>query len=303
MMNASLYRDTGEQFFEHGSSIFVNLVHESSEPHLHVHDFIEISYVASGSGLHILGDKEYEVKKGDLFLINYNVPHEFRSLKAASVSPLVVYNCVFKPDFIDVNLIDYKNFSDVIQYLSFRSIFSFESDDVNDVKILGGENSAIESIYRKLLEEFTNQDDGYIEMLRVYLMELLITIFRSLKKSYSSDYSILTHHAKLIEQSIDYLKVNYTVSTKLADLAAQSFLSPTYFCKVFKDYTGTTVSEYVQKLRIEEACNLLKQTDDKIIVIAQNVGYKDIKHFNEVFKKLTGMTPSRFRRQHQLNEQ
>lgn len=295
MNNNSIYRDTGEQFFHNGNSIYVNLYCESSKPHLHVHDFIEISYVASGAGLHILGDRKYEVRKGDLFLINYHIPHEFRSIDSPMEPPLKVYNCVFKPDFLDGNLFDYKDFTDVIHYLSFRSIFSLEFD-VSDLKILGVENHAIEAIYKKMLEEFINQEDGYMELLRVYLIELLITIFRSLKKSYKTENSTMPHHAKMIEKSIKYLEANYTLNTKLTDLASQAFLSPTYFCKLFKDYTGTTISEYVQKLRIEEACNLLKHKDNKIITIAQEVGYKDIKHFNEVFKRLTGMTPSVYKK-------
>ncbi|MGB8451961.1 MAG: AraC family transcriptional regulator [Anaerocolumna sp.] len=298
MKNVSIYHDTGKNFFNNGNSIFINFNSESSKPHLHVHDFIEISYVASGSGIHILGDKEYEVCKGDLFLINYHIPHEFRSVDSPAALPVKVYNCVFKPDFIDVNLIDYKAFSDVIHYLSFRSIFSLESDNIDDLKILGGENSALEAIFKKMLEEFTKQEDGYIELLRVYLMELLIKIFRSMKTSYRNENNTMSHHAKLIGQSIQYLKTNYAVSPKLTDLASRSFLSPTYFCKLFKDYTGTTISEYVQNLRIEEACNLLKSTDNKIIVIAEKIGYKDIKHFNEVFKKLTGMTPSVYKKLH-----
>lgn len=302
MNNDSIYRDTGENFFNNGKSIYINSYCESSEPHLHVHDFIEISYVASGSGIHILGDKKYEVCKGDLFLINYHIPHEFRSIDSPSVSPLKVYNCVFKPDFIDVNLNDYKDFTDVINYLSFRSIFSLESDNIDDIKILGTENLAIETIYKKMLEEFTNQEDGYIELLRAYLSELLVKIFRSLKKSCKTENSTMLHHAKLIEKSMQYLKENYSISAKLTDLASQSFLSPTYFCKLFKDYTGMTFSEYVQKLRIEEACNLLEHTDNKIIVISQKVGYKDIKHFNEVFKKLTGMTPSLYKKSHERSE-
>lgn len=298
MSNNLIYHDTGEKLFQNGNSIFINYITENPEPHLHVHDFIEISYVASGSGIHILGDKQYDVNKGDLFLINYHIPHEFRSFASPEKAPLKVYNCVFKPDFIDVNLIDYKDFKDVIHYLSFRSIFSLAPDSMGDLKLSEGENPAFEDIYHKMLKEFTEKEDGYAEILRVYLIEFLIKIFRSLKNSPNNKTGMITHHASLIEQSIQYLKQNYYVTVKLSDLASRSFLSPTYYCKLFKDYTGLTISEYVQRLRIEEACHLLKTTDSKIIVIAQQVGYSDIKHFNEVFKRLTGTTPSAYKKSH-----
>lgn len=296
MKNDNIYHDTGETLFKDGNFIFLNDAIESSEPHLHVHDFIEISYVASGTGIHILGEKEYEVRKGDLFLINYHIPHEFRSYPSDLKAPLTIYNCVFKPDFIDVNLIDYKEFSDVIQYLSFRSIFSLETDDINDVKILGGENSELEAIFEKMLSEYRQKKAGYLELLRVYLIELLIKLFRVLKSSAENKNGSLTHHARLIEDSMQYLKQNYMEGLKLNELASKSFLSPTYFCKLFKDYTGITVSEYIQRLRIEEACHLLVKTNYKVIAIAQMVGYKDLKHFNEIFKKQTGITPSMYRK-------
>ncbi len=296
MNDNKFYRDTGESFFSNGNSIYINYINENTEPHLHVHDFIEISYVASGTGIHIIGDNQYDVRKGDLFLINYHIPHEFRSFPAP-MAPLMVYNCVFKPDFIDMNLLDYKEFTDVIHYLSFRSIFALESENIEDIKILGVENYSLEAIYKKMLAEFTDKEEGYIELLRVYLIELLIKIFRSYKNSGTNTTTMMSHHAKMMEQSIQYLKLNYSVNTKLTDLAAQSFLSPTYFCKLFKDYAGMTISEYVQRLRIEEACNLLTASEDKVIVIAQKVGYNDIKHFNEVFKRLTGMTPREYKKQ------
>ncbi len=293
-----VYRDTGEKLFENGNSIYINNIIEGSEPHLHAHEFIEISYVASGSGVHILGDKEYRVNKGDLFLINYHIPHEFRSFQPSDAEPINVYNCVFKPEFIDVNLLDYKDFKDVIQYLSFRSIFSLNPDNVDDLKLSEGENPALENIYKKMLKEFTAKEDGYIELLRVYLIELLIQIFRSMKASIHKKTDMMSHHASLMEQSIQYLKSNYKVNVKLSELASLSFLSPTYYCKLFKDYTGVTISEYIQKLRIEEACNLLMTTDLKVIAVAQKIGYSDIKHFNEVFKKLTGTTPSAYKKSH-----
>lgn len=300
MNNAAVYQDTGEQFFRDGNSIYVNLASESAEPHLHIHDFIEISYVASGAGIHILGNRTYEVCKGDLFLINYHVPHEFRSPDSPAAPPLKIYNCVFKPDFIDVGLIDYRDFSDVVHSLSFRSIFSLEFDDVNDLKILGGENADLEAIYQKMLAEFTGREDGYADLLRVYLIELLIKIFRSLRKSRRIEAGAESYHARLIEKSIQYLKANVSGSVKLTDLASQAFLSPTYFCRLFKEYTGITLSEYIQKLKIEEACHLLRHTDDKIIEIAAQIGYKDLKYFNQLFKKRMGLTPSDYRKKQGL---
>jgi AraC family L-rhamnose operon transcriptional activator RhaR len=51
----------------------------------------------------------------------------------------------------------------------------------------------------------------------------------------------------------------------------------------------------MQSIRIEEACRLLKENDKKILTISEEVGYKDLKHFQQIFKKITGTTPGLLR--------
>lgn len=72
-------------------------------------------------------------------------------------------------------------------------------------------------------------------------------------------------------------------------------LSPNYFSTLFKKHTGINVSEYIQNLRMKKACKLLKETDKTVIAIAAEVGYKDIKFFYKVFKKITGNNPGNYR--------
>jgi quercetin dioxygenase-like cupin family protein len=66
-------------FFTDGVSFFINRFEEL--PHnqmmMHNHDFIEFSYVCAGTGYHMVGEHNYQVQKGDFFIINYDVPHSF----------------------------------------------------------------------------------------------------------------------------------------------------------------------------------------------------------------------------------
>ena len=75
-----------------------------------------------------------------------------------------------------------------------------------------------------------------------------------------------------------------------------SFFSRNYFCRLFKDATGMTVVEYIQKIRIQHACRLLKETNDTVLSISHQVGYEDIKFFTKLFKRYTGQNPSAFRK-------
>lgn len=289
------YFDTGENIFRPGEVVFVNKVVEQTTSHLHAHDFIEIAYVASGCGIHRLGDKEYNVSRGDLFLINYRIPHEFRSFSDASMPPLVVCNCIFKPEFIDYSLLNCRDFTQVAHHFLFRSLFSEEDSACSDIILLDCDSKAIGELYEKMLMEYKNRDIGYLEILRAYIIELFVTILRLYHRG-KTETVVERQRREIIERTIDYLRDNYNQELKLENLSMMSFFSRSYFCRMFNQYTGITVSEFIQKLRMEEACRLLKETGKKVIDIAAEVGYKDIKFFNTVFKRHTGKTPGAYRK-------
>jgi AraC family transcriptional regulator, L-rhamnose operon transcriptional activator RhaR len=67
------------------------------------------------------------------------------------------------------------------------------------------------------------------------------------------------------------MKLNYRSEISLSDLALHSLLSKNYFSRLFKEVTGTNVSDYIQYLRTEQACTLLRTTDMKIVEIATQV--------------------------------
>ena len=296
-MNGNTHVTQGSRFFEDGDPIYINKAIEQVSPHLHVHDFLEIAYVSSGRGIHILGNQKYDVSKGDLFVINYDVEHEFRSVEGSNDN-LIIYNCVFRPEFLDYTLINCKDFKDIAYHFLFNSLFPQERGPVNDLKLIGGDGEDIEQIYIKMYNEYMYKNSGYIEILRAYLIELLVTIFRKYKKSEALDAHRHTEYRKkeLIEEAISYMHENYEKDIKLDELSMMSFFSRNYFCRLFKDVAGVTVVEYIQKLRIQNACRLLKETSDTVAEISNQVGYEDSKFFTKLFKRYTGHTPSAYRR-------
>lgn len=289
------YYDTGEKIFREGEAVYINKSVEEETPHLHAHDFLEIAYVASGQGIHIIGENQYSVSKGNLFIINYNVPHEFRSIPTSNAK-LVIFNCTFRPEFLNNSLVGCKDFSDVTNNLLFKTIFPEEVESPVDINLIEYEHNDIQLIYEKMHREYNSMAPGYMELLRSYLIELLISVFRIFNSSNKLQDPIESSRNLIIEKAIIYLKNNYSKDIKLDDLSMMSFLSKNYFCKFFKDCTGLTVFEYAQNIRIEEACKLLKTTDKKVIEIAMSVGYKDLKFFNKVFKRYTDTTPREYRK-------
>lgn len=94
---------------------------------------------------------------------------------------------------------------------------------------------------------------------------------------------------------VKFLERNYNQPLTLMTMAAQYGLSERQFMRQFKQATGQTFTQYMQCLRIQHSCAMLRDSSRKVSDIASDVGYQDIKFFHALFKKITGITPGRYR--------
>jgi two-component system response regulator YesN len=94
-----------------------------------------------------------------------------------------------------------------------------------------------------------------------------------------------------------YINAHYQKKLRLAELAEQFRLNPTYCSELFKKVTHKTYSGYLSELRIEQACRFLKTTAMGLEEVARKVGFGDYFYFNKVFKKITGLPPLRYRKE------
>ena len=285
----------GNTLFRKGELVYVNKSDELRQycDIMHKHDFIEIAYVIEGSGIHIVGGKEYKTSIGDLFIINYDIPHGFFPESKNKPAP-IVYNCVFMPEFLDTSLFASYNFQDITSSFLFNSLFPEDFKPSPDLKLTGTEFSEIGELFSKMYSEYKFMQKGYCDIIRAYLIELIIKVFRLWE--IKNEKGPAPKNAELIAKAIEYMKQNLDSDIKLDALALKSFMSKTYFSRLFKETTGINFSDYIQQLRIDKACNLLKSTDMKIIDIAVDSGFNDLKFFYKVFKKITGKTPGDFRK-------
>ncbi len=101
----------------------------------------------------------------------------------------------------------------------------------------------------------------------------------------------------LIQQVVAFVDANYTEPTSLKVISNMFNISSAYLGKLFREETGTSFSKYLNTLRIEKAKELLLTTPEKANRIAIEVGYSDPAYFYSIFKKYTGMSPSRYVRE------
>lgn len=282
-----------QDVFRPGENVFIQASgkHKEFLGVIHKHTFIELVYVISGNATHLVGDRTFPATKGDLFIINYNTPHAFFESDDAS-EPFVVYDLLFTPKFLDASLLDNVRFESINSSFLFYSLFPAMQVGP-DIHISGSSYNSFGDLFNKIYQEFTYRENGYLDMIRAYVVELIIKIFR--KMGAVSHPEIFNRQAQIVDTTLDYLRQNYQKQLSLDDLAAQVFLSKDYFARLFRETTGMPISALLQQIRIDEACKLLAGTDTKIDDIAGECGFNDIQYFYRIFKKVTGMTPRQYR--------
>lgn len=105
-----------------------------------------------------------------------------------------------------------------------------------------------------------------------------------------------------VKNAMAYIQKHYQEKISLERLASAVYVSPVYLSNLFSKTVGMTVSEYIQKVRIDHAKTLMRDPSLTIVEIADEVGYVDGKYFAQIFKKVTGRTPAQYRNQVKMNE-
>ena len=101
--------------------------------------------------------------------------------------------------------------------------------------------------------------------------------------------------SRIVKNAVDYISQNFSEDITLAMAAEHLHVNTSYLSTLFRQVTGMTFKEHLNRVRIEEAARLLSNTDYPVMEIAIACGYKDQSYFTKVFKKMTGLTPKQYR--------
>lgn len=115
--------------------------------------------------------------------------------------------------------------------------------------------------------------------------------------TYVQRYS-LREYSPLVQKVINHINLNMDSQLSLKSLAAMCYISPSYLSNLFKQETGQTLTDYINTQRIRRAAHRLCTGTDGIAAVAEQVGILDVNYFTKIFKKVMGVTPTQYRRQH-----
>lgn len=138
----------------------------------------------------------------------------------------------------------------------------------------------------------------YVEPKKYQSMIQLLHFMADHLSSVSNQLAIRQNNAEpvFIARARKYIEENITEELPLSRVAQAVHTSSFYFCKMFKKVTGLNFTHYVSRVRVEKAKTLLANPNLRISEIAFDVGFQSLTHFNRVFRNITGVSPTQFRR-------
>ncbi len=273
-------------------------IHRCSHDALHVpqphsHDFVELVYVEQGSARHLFEGESYDLRTGDVFIIN---PGETHSFELPAGGRLGIINCLFQPHLIQEPILRELHVSKTMDYFYIHPFLN-PGERFNHLLNLRGEDARrILSLLDVLIDETERRRTGYQTLVRLRMIELLMLLSRGYDESLRmSDHSRDHHRCTAALRICGYLERHYQQKNTLESLSLLFNISARHLNRIFREEIGMSVVEKIHRIRIEKARSLLVETDEKIINIAAMIGYEDPAFFSRLFTREVGCAPGRFR--------
>jgi len=252
------------------------------------HDFFEITYIYKGQGTFHIEGKNYDATEGDIFIIGNA---EFHLIETYLHSSLRTVDLYFIPEF--VYSIGQNSFD--LEYL--RPFLDHSTEFKNKLPPHDFNTKVVLDLIEKIYIEKLNQDNFYQLAVKNYLMEILLLIVRYFRR-FSSDigrYMKRRANIKRLEKVFSYLQVHYNEPISLDSVAKIACMSTCYFCRFFKRVTGKTLTDFILRLRIDRAKELLLKGDLNITEIAYETGFGSQSYFDRIFRRYTNISPHEYR--------
>lgn len=266
----------------HPSIFYCSRIKDARLTYPHSHAIIEIAYILSGTGQYQVGDQIYDVKQGDLMIFNPGVTHQSIVNNPADAT------MEFVAGFTDVYFRDMPENQIVLP-------------EGGHLLTLSGEaKREFSRCCYEIIEENASTQPGRYYMIQAQMIRMLVLIYRAIHgvkeqetvgvafESYSRSY--------VVKKILHYLNDNYAQRISLDQIAQNMYLSPVYISKIFKEKTGDSPINYLIRIRLAKAKEMLDSDAGSIKVIAAAVGYEDVYHFSKLFKKYYGVSPMHYRK-------
>ena len=261
----------------------LDLYDKHFDPNWHFHPHYQIFTVLKGTGTRFIGDNIQAFEAGDTVMIGPNLPHLWRSDK--------VY---FDPENIE-------NSHGIVVYFSenFLGNEFLEKSEMQNIKRL------FEHALRGMVIENQSRHKTIALLKKIVAQkgfERILTLLELLHfLSNASDWQFICSHGYVNSYKIsetermqavyEFVLKNFKEEIALSDIAEKVNMSVSAFCRYFKKRANKTFLDFVNEIRIGNACKMLNENQYSIAEIAFESGYNSISNFNSQFRKMMGCSP------------
>ncbi len=249
----------------------------------HFHNCIEIGICYEGEHSLLFEDSVYKISPGTFFVLPPYTMHfmnrDDRTLPA---------NCEYlyiKPEELLQGFYPFQMPAEMMWYKNATVPFIFSKET----------HSVIYKIIENILCEYKDQHSNYKLVIKGLFLSLMTELTRAVSISNCEQYPSKYQSMSKIQPALQHIHHNYAQPLKIAELAAICHMSTSGFCTLFSDLMHNSPNRYINSLRLENACKLLRSTELPVLDISIETGFSSLSNFYKMFKEHYNMSPLKWR--------
>jgi AraC-like DNA-binding protein len=262
--------------------------------HLHRHNETQITWIIKGEGTLIAGNYMQRFQPGDIYILGANQPHVFKSdptyfdkRKKREIHSISIF---FNPKGF---------FKPILELPEMKSVSKFVDTTFYGLQA--------HFLHQDILSANIEEVKGKTNAQRLSAFIETLQFMASLKKwktlsTELVEHSISDSEGLRMNDIYQYTMSNYTDNITLRRIADVAHLTPQAFCRYFKKHTLKTYVNFLNEVRVSEACKKLMARDyESVSSVAYQTGFSNAVTFNRVFKKITGKSPRQYSKEYNQN--
>ncbi len=256
--------------------------HPDAKAFWHYHPEVELVYIGNGFGNRYVGNHISKFEDGDLILLGPNIPHFGYEFGLQGINEEIVVQ--FKKDLI-------KSSAEFLP--EFQEIGELINRAKSGLSFYGETKTYVGAQLAKL--ELRNPFKRLIRMFKI-LQYLAKSKEYEVLNATGVTLIIQNQEEDRINKVYSYVKENYQSEISISDISKVALMTGPAFCRYFKKYTKKTFTQFVNEFRVRQAIRLIGVGNKSIVQISGEVGFNNFSHFNKQFKRVTGVTPSSYKK-------
>lgn len=251
---------------------------------IHWHENMQLYFFTKGRALVECNKKRYYAETHSIVVINNNELHSLESLS----DDLKFYTIRIDPSFLFSNQVDLCQ----IKFLSplSQNLILFQNLIENDKRIL--------DCVTAIIQEYFSKEIGYELAVKAFVYQLIVILLRKYISKFLTKKELVSkvNNLKRFDLIFKYIDSNYSKKICTKDLADILHISTYYFCRIFKEITGKTTTDYINGIRLKKAAQYFNKSDLNITEVALKCGFDSINYFSRLFKKYYNVSPTKFKK-------